>query len=347
MMLRSYRAALGTAAIVVVVAATLLGIAASGWIDKPFPGFFVLGNRVIPSIGLPAWSGSRDGGLYQHTVAAIEGQPVAEAVDVYRYVEQWPVGTALTYELRAAARTEARTIPSQRFSQSDYWMIFGSYLGTGLLYLLLGLLSAWCLPGLPVGRALFAVGTVGGIYALSAVGIYGPTFHLRLHALAEAVFPAALAYLAFVFPHDRPAITKPGLAVACSLSAALSIPYQLLVTQPGAYSTMHAACETYLGIVGLLLTGNLIIRCTTAAPATVLLRMATVGALLGLGVPTVVILMSGLTGGKLPVNVLTTTAFLFPLCLVCALVRERLVDKRSSMPPGTRPSLEALASHQA
>ena len=230
-----FHCVLGTASIAVLAVTMMIGIAATDWIHKPFPGFFVLANRVIPSVGLPSWSGSRDGSLYQRTVVTIEGQPIAEAADVYRYVEQWPVGSPLTYELRTAAGAETRTIASQLISRTDYWLIFGAYLGTGLLYLLLGLLGAWYFPGLHFGRALFAVGTLGGIYALSAVGIYGPSFDLRLHALAEAFLPAALAYLALVFPDERQDITKPSLIGACALSLALALPYQLLLMQPGAY----------------------------------------------------------------------------------------------------------------
>ena len=67
MMSRLYRTVLSTAAIVVLIVTAMIGVAARGWIDKSFPGFFVLGNRVIPSVGLPHWSASRDGGLYQRT----------------------------------------------------------------------------------------------------------------------------------------------------------------------------------------------------------------------------------------------------------------------------------------
>jgi hypothetical protein len=47
------------------------------------------------------------------------------------------------------------------------------------------------------------------------------------------------------------------------------------------------------------------------------------GSLLGLGVPTVVLLLSGISGGRLPVNVCTATAFLFPMTFVFGIVGER------------------------
>jgi hypothetical protein len=325
---RLYRSALATAAIAVLVAITVMGMGASDWIGRPFPGFFVFANRVIPSIGLPDWPGSRDGTLYQRTVVAVEGHPVADGAEVYRLVERLPVAGPLTYDLRSATTTETVHIRSAVFSRADYWAIFGAYLATGFVYAMLGLLGAWLFPRAHLGRALFFLGSAGGIYGLSAVGIYGPAFPVpihQIHALAEAFLPTTLIYLALVFPRERGALLRPILTIACALSVALALPYLLVLGQPGAYSSMHAACETYMGVAGLALTGSLIVQSArVAADSDILLRTATTGAMLGLGVPAVVVLISGVTGGSLPVNVLTVTAFFFPLSLGYGLVRDRL-----------------------
>jgi hypothetical protein len=315
---------IGAAALLAVTFTAMIGVSASGWVDRPFPGFFVLVNRVIPSVGLPHWTGSQHGTLYQRTVASVDGYPISEAADVYRQVGQQPVGSPVTYELRHGSATETVAIPSSIFTRLDYCTVFGTYLWTGLLYLIVGLLGMWFFPGTHLAHALLVVGSAGGIYGLSGVGIYGPTFHIRVHALAEAFLPAAFAYLALVFPRERQALTAPLLAAALTLSLALTIPYQLLLSQPGAYSTMHAASETYLGIVGLTLTARLIVECATSGATNPLLRSATMGAVLGLAVPAIVMLISGLSGGSLPVNVLTSTAFLFPLGFGYGIVRDRL-----------------------
>ena len=51
------------------------------------------------------------------------------------------------------------------------------------------------------------------------------------------------------------------------------------------------------------------------------------GALLGLGVPAVIMIISGVSGGALPVNVMTVTAFLFPLCIGYGLLREHAITR--------------------
>ena len=104
----------------------------------------------------------------------------------------------------------------------------------------------------------------------------------RIHVLAEAFFPATLVYLALVFPRDRGALTTCVAAGAWSLSLALAIPYELLLAQPGAYSVLHAACETYLGVAGLALVGSLLLERSRAGDAaSPVLRAALASALLG------------------------------------------------------------------
>jgi hypothetical protein len=148
---------------------------------------------------------------------------------------------------------------------------------------------------------------------------------LRLHALAESFFPAAIVHLALVYPGRFRQALEPWCAVAWFLSLAIAIPYELLLDEPSSYSAMHACAETYLGVAGLALAIRLVHELARAPrEAGPLLRGATAGAVLGLGIPAVVVGLSGLTGGQLPVNVVTTAAFAFPVCFGWGIVRERL-----------------------
>ncbi|MBI3771065.1 MAG: hypothetical protein HY271_21545 [Deltaproteobacteria bacterium] len=329
---RFYRVALAAAAVVAIAATAAIGAGARSWIGAPFPGFFVLANRVIPSVGLTSWSGTRDGAVYQRAVIAIDGSPVASASDVYLRVANHAPGHAFTYTLRRGTTTETLALASHRFSQVDYSMIFGAYLMNGIFYLLLGLLAAWMLPDTDLGRAVLFVGCVAGIFALSAVSLYGPESEMRVHALAEAFFPATLVYLAVVFPREHSWLIGPVAGLGWWLSLALAVPYQILIEQPAAYSLLHAACEAYLGLAGIgLVTSLLVERARAGEAATPLLRAALAGALLGLGVPAVVMTLSGLTGGGIPVNVAATTGFLFPACFAFGLVRQDVATRRRAV----------------
>ena len=55
-------------ALAVALLATRTTITSSEWVGRPFPGFMLLDNRVIASIGLPGWSGASVSDLYQAQV---------------------------------------------------------------------------------------------------------------------------------------------------------------------------------------------------------------------------------------------------------------------------------------
>ncbi len=80
------RCLLGAVAIAVLAVTTVIGLGASGWIGRPFPGFFVFPNRVIASVGRTSWSGIGDGVIYQRAVVAIDGVPVTDGAAAYRQV---------------------------------------------------------------------------------------------------------------------------------------------------------------------------------------------------------------------------------------------------------------------
>ncbi|MEO6027852.1 MAG: hypothetical protein ABIR79_13385 [Candidatus Binatia bacterium] len=181
---RLYRAALVATACTAVAVTVIIGLAATTWIGKSFPGFFVLPNRVIPSVGREVWPASGDGALYQRTIVAIDGKAIATNTDAYHEVGVEPPGRPLTYTLRDGVGVATVTLATRRFSAIDYWIIFGSYLVTGLLYLCVGVLAAWLMPEANLGRALLMLGGAGGIFALTGASIYQPGSDLRIHAAA-------------------------------------------------------------------------------------------------------------------------------------------------------------------
>src|SRR5438128_2937805 len=88
--------AIGLAAIVL---ATRTTITSSAWVGRVFPGFVLLDNRVIASVGLAKWSGTSVPGLYQSQVIAVNGTRVASAAEVYARVGALPPGTRVRYLL--------------------------------------------------------------------------------------------------------------------------------------------------------------------------------------------------------------------------------------------------------
>src|SRR5438094_86672 len=88
--------AIGLAAIVL---ATRTTITSSAWVGRVFPGFVLLDNRVVASVGLANWSGTAVPGLYQSEVMAVNGVAVASTRDAYARVAALPAGTPERHRL--------------------------------------------------------------------------------------------------------------------------------------------------------------------------------------------------------------------------------------------------------
>ena len=90
---------LGLAATVLAARTTLTS---SAWIGRVFPGFMILDNRVVASVGLAHWSGTAVPGLYQSEVVAVDGEEVTSTPDIYARVAALRPGTVVRYRLKHA-----------------------------------------------------------------------------------------------------------------------------------------------------------------------------------------------------------------------------------------------------
>jgi signal transduction histidine kinase/CheY-like chemotaxis protein len=299
------------------------------WVGTPFPGFFVMANRVIPSISLPHWTIANHSQLYQHAVVAVNGQPLETSAALYAVVQAVPPGSVFTYTLEKDGRQEQVALSSLPFTVKDYLLLFGPYVVSGFALVVIGV-GVWLLkPEAPASLALLVFGLAGGIFALTGADLYGPHWFFRLHVLGEAFFPAGLIHLALVFPIDRSRRCRPGVVVLPYVIAlSLGLVYELYLYEAGPYSFIHNLCEIYAGLGGVALLSSAI--WAYAAPDSYLIRqkirVILVGFLSGFALPALLMLTSGLTGGEIAVNYAGFTAFLFPLSLGYAIVKHDLFE---------------------
>src|SRR5881628_2487576 len=116
------RAAALLLGLTVIVLATRTTITSSDWIGRPFPGFVLIDNRVIASIGLAHWSGTAVPELYQSEVVAVEGQVVQSTADIYARVRSAPPGVLLHYHLLRGGHERDVEIATQPFTLRD-WLL--------------------------------------------------------------------------------------------------------------------------------------------------------------------------------------------------------------------------------
>lgn len=298
------------------------------WIGSTFPGFFVLQNRVVPSISLPDWGDRTD--LFQSRIIAVDQMPVETSAEVYRIVASEPPGTMFEYRVRREGGSEfSRAISSRLFSYADYFFLFGAILFSGIAFLLAGLSVFGLKPHLSASLGLLSAGVWAGLFALTALDLYWPHTWFRLHALAECLLPAGFIHLALVFPTDRvPRWRKLAFAALYCPFLTLAATYQLYLFDPIVYPIVHLVAVGAGGVSGLPLV--MVIGYDLVSSPSVLVRrrlgVVALGAVGGFIMPIFLWVGSSVLGGTVPVNAAGLTAFLFPLALAYGIVKQDLFE---------------------
>src|SRR5262245_48124955 len=86
------------------------------WVGRVFPGFLVLDNRVIASVGLPGWPGAGVAGLYESEVTAVDGAPVASGAEIYARAGAVEPGTPVRYRVRRGGDEREVLVPARVFT---------------------------------------------------------------------------------------------------------------------------------------------------------------------------------------------------------------------------------------
>lgn len=317
--------------VVAVVLVTLTVVVTSlGWVQTTFPGFFIMANRVVPSIGRPHWSvANASDGLYQHEVLRVDGLPVASAEAAYARVAAGAPDEVHTYELRAAGQTTTQSLAAMRFTGGDWIALFGALLLNGVIFSGVGVL-VWMLgPSTPTTAGTMAVMVNLGLFFLTAMDLYGPARFFRLHVTTEAFFAPTLFHLAIVFPVVRLGRwRRKVLAAVYGLATVWAGVYQAWLYDPDAYSRIHNLCMLGVGVVGAGLMLSSLHAYVTSPSLLVRKRLGIVALALltGFAVPAWLLTASALIGGEAPINMAAFTAFLFPLGLAYAVLKHDLFE---------------------
>jgi signal transduction histidine kinase len=313
--------------VAVTALAAVAGRAGLGWVNRPFPGFFLLENRVVASISLPAWPVTRSPEVFQATVVAVDGAPVASTREVYEHVRRRPLGARVAYTLESRDGRFVRALPTALFGWRDAVLIFGVYFFNGVIFAVIGI-GIWALsPGRATTWALLALGLCCSTYVLTAIDLYGPHALFRLHALAESFMGAVLVHLGLVFPVRRTTAWR--AAGLCYLPAALlALVYQLRLDSPALYPGVHEVASLCIAGGGLFLLGSGV-HGYLRTPSELVrhrVRFVVLGLLAGFVTPLAVITASLLDGGRAPVNAAAYTLFVVPLSVAYAVHKRDLFE---------------------
>ncbi|MCW5890109.1 MAG: hypothetical protein KIT14_06105 [bacterium] len=330
MSVRLVRGAVVATSTMMLALLAVVGWNSTQWVGRTFPGFLVLGNRVVPSIALPEWTDGPPSRFFQHEVVAIDGRPVASADALYEHVAASPTGTAFVYRLRSPDGTEqVLRVGSRRFAGRDYVFLFGAFVCLGLVFFGTGAWVAFVAPRTPASVGLLSSGAAAGLFALTAVDLYGPWWFVRLHVLAETWLAAAFLHLATVFPTDRFGTRRRPILVALYAGfGVVALVYEAALDTPRAYSLMHLLVTAAHGLAALLVIVA-VVHDYLRSPSPLVRRRISVVALgtaAGMLAPAVTMGASALLGGRVAVNLGVLPALLFPISVGYAIVKQDLFE---------------------
>lgn len=180
------------------------GWQSTAWLDRLFPGFLVMQNGVIPTIGTSNWPAD-SATLFHSEVVAVDGVPTRGGAAVLAAIASRSEGEPVRYTLRKHADTRDVVLPILRFTWSDYLQIYGILMLFGCANLLTGVVVGFLQPRTLQARVFVLHTTIAGLYAVSAVFLHQPQFdHLnRLCLAAESFVSATFLHLALTFPVPR------------------------------------------------------------------------------------------------------------------------------------------------
>jgi len=319
---------------VVALVVALLGVAVAlrttvtslAWMGRVFPGFVILDNRVIASVGLAHWSGTALPDVYQSEILAVDGQVIGSTPEAYAIVAARPPGTPVQYRLRRNGVERVVAVSTERFEQRDWGLLHGLFLLNGVVFLCAALVTYLLRPDSRAAAAFLGGGSAIGFFLFTAMDLYGPATFFRLHVLAESALPAGMLHFALVFPerHRWARLRVVGWVLALGIALA----YEIFLYSPVVYSRILTTNMFYIAAVAAFFCGNLAVAYVRSGSQLVRqrVRVILVGALFGFVVPAVVLVFAAVTAGDASMNLAATTPFMFAVALAYAIVQHDLFE---------------------
>ncbi|HYR96609.1 MAG TPA: hypothetical protein VEM57_07715 [Candidatus Binatus sp.] len=181
---------------------------ALAWVDRPFPGFLILENGIIVSIGRAEWANARYRSLPFARVLAVDGHPVAGGREVQAYVSGARIGKRITYTFRRGTDIFRLALRVRALGWDDFLELFAPFLGVGLLMVLVSATVVALRPDAGETRALFAVCLAIGLILITAPDAYSPYWFTPVAFLSMCAVPPAALQLALAYPQPRALLAR-------------------------------------------------------------------------------------------------------------------------------------------
>jgi len=177
--------------IVMGLALLLIGVCAlnfyagRSWINRPFAGFVVLENNLIPAVAMPGWEGLGHGVKFGDIVVAADGKRIDSGVELNAYVASKQPGDPISYTIDRKGAELTLEVPVATFGLRDYAFVYLVFIFLGVEFCVMGLIVFFLKPNMPGARAFLANGVLLGLTLVAVPGYV--TSHANLAVIITLV----------------------------------------------------------------------------------------------------------------------------------------------------------------
>ncbi len=229
-------------------------VSTTSWINRSFPGFVVLNNRLVPTISMPGWAGLQNGVRFGDVVLSMDGKELADGDEMNAMAARKEPGAPVTYTLRRGKDVLQVTVPVSTFTLGDYLLLFPGFMLIGLFYYAVGVAVFYIKPNDTAARAMMLNGVVIGM-AMVVTPEYATNhtnpFSLFLLPLAGP----SLVTLGLYFP-EKYKIAKYAMPAALASGVPIIIPYAWLFHDVEKFVIVDAIMLVHISVnnaIGLFL----------------------------------------------------------------------------------------------
>lgn len=307
---------------------------AAKWIDKPFAGFLMNQRMVVGFFKQYYWTGTEAGLRYPDKILKANNKNISSMKDLDEVIANTNIGDPIRYSVEREGKIIGVTIPSMRFSGTDFWMIYGPYILEGILYLIIGLIVFILKPDTEVSWVYLLGCFIQG--ASSFTSFDAESTHLMpiwFRLPMDAFLPAFIIHLSLLFPEKLKLIEKyPTVKVIpYILSTILTTLFLLLYPRPS-FVLIYKSILFYTNISVLALVAS-ILRAYLLKSSILARQRARVilfGTALALPIPALGLLVAftggSLGGQKVYLSFSSSPIIIFPAAIAYAIAKHNLFD---------------------
>jgi signal transduction histidine kinase len=298
-------------------------------VGKPFPGFLMYSNRMVSEDSLSYWTSTNSGLKSFDKITEVNGKKVSLSQEVYDIVLDKPLNTPVNYTIARDNEVLKISIPTMKFTFSDFLLEFGLLSIVGIIFFVIGVSVYYLRPGLKQSKVFFLFCYFVGLWFISSFDGH-TSYSPDIVSIVWIFISPFLIYLAYVFPSENK-IFKTSSHYIIPLAFLMSILF--IILQHVYYSSQYVWGEiclfvwSYILFSTLVLLISLLLTYLTANSTLDKLRAQIVlfGAFIGFVIPAICAVVAVLLG----ISNITYVAFplaFFPVSIGYAIVKHNLFD---------------------